>query len=53
MGAAVFYLLMPQKYIGSKEIILIKKNISCIWEIFQKISKLVTLKKIGLNGYVH
>ena len=53
MGAAVFYLLMLQKYISSKEIILI---IIIILLCLGNISKDFTasnIKKTGLNGYVY
>ena len=33
METTVFCLLMPQKYINSKQKTLKQENISCVWEI--------------------
>ena len=53
MGATVFYLLRLQKYISSKKKILKKKKISCVQEIFQRISQPLTRKKAELSGYIY
>ena len=53
MVATVFYLLMLQKYINSKQKILKQKYILCIYEIFQEIFQLITWKKIVLNEHVY
>ena len=54
MAATVFYFLMLQKYVSSKQKILKWKNIPCVYKIFQRILQLITWKKkTGLNGYVY
>ena len=46
MVAKPFYLLRLQKYIKAKQTFLKeKKNIPCLWEIFQKIFQPITLKR--------